>query len=107
MAKEIEDVKAVVFKQFRLKWQEVGKSAVVAGITAALTLLGTSIYAGKLPNIEELKVAGMIGLTTMLGAIIRYFTNPTTTVIQGQVDPKAVVTQSGAVVTKDANPQNL
>ena len=101
MANEVEEIKAVVYKQFRLKWQEVGKSAIIAGITASLTILGRSIYAQTLPTIEELRLAGMVGLTTMLGAIIRYFTNPTTTVIKGQVDPVSKVVSQDTVVTKD------
>lgn len=103
MPNEHEDIKAVVFKQFRLKWQEVGKSAVVAGISASLTILGTSIYAQKLPTTEEFKLAGMVGLTTMLGAVIRYFTNPTTTVIKGQVDPVSKVVSQDTVITKDTD----
>lgn len=103
MSNEIQEVKAIVFKQFNLKWQEVGKSAVVAGITAALTVLGTSIYAGRMPTMDELKAAAMIGATTMLGALIRYFSNPTTTVIKGQTDPIIKITPPDKVTTTDAS----
>lgn len=101
MANEIENVTATVFKQFSLKWQEIGKSALMAGITSALTLLMAAINAGRMPNIDELKAAGMVGITTMVGALARYFFNPTTTVIKGQVDPNAVVVPPNIVVTKD------
>ena len=101
MANEIQNVTATVFKQFSLKWQEVGKSALMAGITASLTLLMAAISASRLPNIDELKAAGLVGLTTMIGAIIRYFLNPTTTVIKGQVDPAPVVVPPNTVVTKE------
>lgn len=101
MANEIEKVTATVFKQFSLKWQEVGKSALMAGITAALTLLMASISAGRLPNLDELKAAGLVGLTTMVGALIRYFLNPTTTVIKGQTDPSVLVMPPSTVVTKE------
>ena len=101
MANEIEVVTATVFKQFSLKWQEVGKSALMAGITAALTLLMASISAGRLPNLDELKAAGLVGLTTMVGALIRYFLNPTTTVIKGQTDPSVLVVPPSTVVTKE------
>lgn len=85
-----------VSKQFTVKLFEVGKAAVIAGITAALTLLATSIDAGHLPELAQIKQAGMVGVVTMLGAIIRYFVNPTTTVIKGQVD-----TAESVIVTKD------
>lgn len=101
MANETPNVTATVFTQFSLKWQEVGKSALMAGITASLTLLMAAISAGRLPNIDELKAAGLVGLTTMAGALIRYFLNPTTTVIKGQVDPTVVVMPPSTVITKD------
>ena len=101
MANEIKNVTATVFKQFSLKWQEIGKSAMMAGITSSLTLLMAAISAGRLPNVDELKAAGMVGLTTMIGALVRYFFNPTTTVIKGQVDPTVVVLPPDTVVTKD------
>ena len=101
MANEVQNVTATVFKQFSLKWQEVGKSALMAGITASLTLLMAAISAGRLPNLVELKAAGMVGLTTMIGALARYFLNPTTTVIKGQVDPTPEVLPPNTVVTKD------
>lgn len=96
------EIKATVFPQFSLKWQELGKAALLAGISAALALLGTSIYAGKLPTIVELKAAGLVGLTTMLGVIIRDFTKPTVTVIKGQDAPVVNVHPSGTVTTTDA-----
>lgn len=101
MANEIKNVTATVFTQYSLKWQEVGKSALMAGITASLTLLMAAISAGRLPNLEELKAAGLVGLTTMVGAIIRYFLNPTTTVIKGQVAPTVLVVPPSTVITKD------
>lgn len=92
-------VKAIVFPQWTLKWQELGKAALLAGITAALTLLGTSIYAGKLPTIVELKSAGLVGLTTAIGVIIRDFTKPTTTVIKGHDAPVVNESAGGNTVT--------
>ena len=101
MANEIQNVTATVFKQFSLKWQEVGKSTAMAGITSSLTLLMAAISAGRFPNVDELKAAGMVGLTTMTGALIRYFVNPTVTVIKGQVEPTAIVLPPSTVVLKD------
>lgn len=95
------DIKATVYKQFRLKWQEIGKSAVVAGCTAAVAILYLSISREEFPTLLELKQAGKIGLVTMAGTIMRYFLNPTTTVIQGQVDPKARIVQPDTAVVKD------
>lgn len=95
------EIKATVFPQFSLKWQELGKAALLAGISAALALLGTSIYAGQLPTIVELKAAGLVGLTTMIGVVIRDFTKPTVTVIKGQDAPVVSVHPSGTVTTTD------
>ncbi len=96
------EIKATVFPQFTLKMQEIGKAAILAGITAALTLIGTSIYAGKLPTLDELKAAGLVGLTTAIGVIIRDFTKPTTTVIKGLDAPIVNVHPSGTVTTTEA-----
>lgn len=99
MATEPSKIKATVFPQWTVKWTELGKAAIVAGISAALTLLGTSIYAGRFPTIIELKAAGMVAATTALGVIIRDFTKPTITVIKGQEDPVVNIAPSGTVTS--------
>lgn len=98
MATANQKVTATVFPQWTLKWGELGKAALLAGISAALTLLGTSIYAGRFPTIIELKQAGLVGLTTMIGVIIRDFTKPTVTVIKGQDAPTVDVNPTGTVI---------
>lgn len=98
---DIKQIEAVVFNQFSLKWQEIGKASVIAGITATLSLLGQSIYGGTLPTTQELKVAGMVGLTTMLGALIKYFTQPTVTVVKGIEKPAIDVNEAGKVEVKE------
>jgi hypothetical protein len=104
MVSKLQQVEAVVFKQFTLKWQEVGKSAVMAGITAALTLIGASITAGEFPTSVELISAAKVGGLTMIGAIIRYVLNPTTTVIKGQIDPVSkVLPKTDTVVTVETD----
>lgn len=101
MSNEIKEITATVFHQFRLKWAEVVKSAVNAGITSFLTLIGASIYAQKFPTLHELKVAASAGVLTMLGSVIRYYLNPTTTVIKGQIDPSIKIVPPSTVVAKD------
>lgn len=99
MATDVTKVKATVFPQWTLKWTELGKAAIVAGISAGLTLIGASIYAGRFPTIVELKAAGVVAATTAIGVIIRDFAKPTITVIKGQDAPKVEVAPSGAVTT--------
>lgn len=93
-------VTAKVFPQWTIKWTELGKAALLAGISAGLTLLGTSIYSGALPTLVELKQAGLVALTTALGVIIRDFTKPTTTVIKGQQAPVVNATSGQVIVTE-------
>lgn len=100
----LDGVSAQVFKQWTVSLVEVIKSAVVAGITSALTLLYTSIEAGEMPAIVELKKAGFAFLLTFIGALIRYWVNPTQTVIKGQVDPSVGVIPPATAVVKDDAP---
>lgn len=99
MATDATKVKATVFPQWTIKWTELGKAALIAGISAGLTLIGASIYAGRFPTIVELKAAGVVAATTAIGVIIRDFSKPTITVIKGQEAPVADVTPSGQVTT--------
>lgn len=96
---DTKQVKAVVFPQWTIKWQELGKAAILAGLSAGLTLLGTSIFAQHLPTTVELKQAGLVALTTALGVIIRDFTKPTTVVIKGQEAPVVNATSNTITVT--------
>lgn len=99
MATDTTKVKATVFPQWTIKWTELGKAALLAGIAAGLALIGTSIYAGRFPTIVELKQAGLVAATTAIGVIIRDFAKPTVTVIKGQEAPVVNVAPSGAVTT--------
>ncbi len=99
MATDTTKVKATVFPQWTVKWTELGKAALIAGISAGLTLIGTSIYQGRFPTLDELKAAGIVAATTAIGVIIRDFSKPTITVIKGQEAPVTNVQASGAVVT--------
>ncbi len=105
MSNEIQEVTATVFKQYSLKWLEVGKSALLAGISAALALIGASIEAGRMPTSVELITAGKVGIAAMIAALLRYFFNATTTVIKGQVEPLVKVSQpTQTAVVKESAP---
>lgn len=63
---------------FSINWRDLGKGFVTAVITAALTAIATSIEAGHLPTLAELKTAGLIGLVAGIAYIIKnFFTNGT------------------------------
>ncbi len=88
-----EEVK--VSKQWTVQLFEVVKAAAVAGFTAAASIIYLSIQAQHLPTISDLKSAGMFGLLAFVGAVVRYFVNPTQTTIKGAIDPNESV-----IVTK-------
>lgn len=99
MATDTSKVSARVFPQWTVKWTELGKAALLAGLSAGLLLIGGSIFNNELPNQEQLLAAGKLALTTALAVIIRDFTKPTITVIKGQESPVANIEASGTVTT--------
>ncbi len=55
---------------------DVGKSALIAGITTAVTLITGSIYAGRFPTLEELKAAAIAGALGAVSYLIKNLFTP-------------------------------
>lgn len=62
---------------YGLNWQDALKGFIVAVITAGLATVEQSISAGIMPNLIQLKTAGLVGLGAGLAYLIKnFFTSP-------------------------------
>ncbi len=59
---------------------DAGKSALIAGITTAVTLIAGSIYAGRFPTLVELKSAGVAGALAAISYLIKNLFTPAQTI---------------------------
>lgn len=97
----VDDLSATVFKQYEIKWKEIGKAALIAGLTIPISLLLTSLNAGHWPEWIELKSSLLAGLGAAIAVASRDFFKPTITVIKGQTEPTVVIKQPDTVITTD------
>lgn len=58
-------------KFLKLNITDVINGAVVAAFTAAIAVIGASIYAGRMPTLIDCKVAGVAALTAAVGYLVK------------------------------------
>lgn len=64
---------------FKLNWLDIGKAAIVAGITLGVSTIAQSLDSGALPTLAQLKTAGIVALTASLSYLIKNIFTPATT----------------------------
>jgi len=54
-------------KFLKLNAPDLVKGAIVSAITGFITIIGASVYAGKMPTIVEWQLSGTVALVSALG----------------------------------------
>lgn len=75
----LEPVKQITSEQWSVNWRDVGKGALVAVITAVLTVVLEAIQEGGL-NAINWPTVGTVAISTLAAYLLKQFTDPTKTV---------------------------
>lgn len=75
----LEPVKQITSEQFSINWRDVGKGALIAVITAVLTVILEAVQEGGLNAINWAAVA-TAGTSALAAYLLKQFTDPTKTV---------------------------